>query len=114
VQGPCYSDSSRALDIIILDTPRGGLIDVSSSSYGLSLFSLKAGPHPDEGVVGAPGESSSVSVGELRPGFDVLDEVGLEGTSTVLAQNPPRYQMSRSCTNPQGSRRKGEGGLCVD
>jgi hypothetical protein len=45
--------------------PRGDLIEVSSSSYGLSLFSLKVGSDPDEGMGAASSESSSVSVGEL-------------------------------------------------
>jgi hypothetical protein len=39
----------QASNIIILDTPRGDLND-SSSSYGLSLFSSKAGSHPGKNV----------------------------------------------------------------
>jgi hypothetical protein len=42
MQDPCCSSPARALDIVILDTPRGDLIDVSSSSYNLSIFSSKA------------------------------------------------------------------------
>jgi hypothetical protein len=45
--GPCCSCPTLVLDIIILDTTRGDLVEISSSSYGLSLF-LKAGPHHDE------------------------------------------------------------------
>jgi hypothetical protein len=44
-----------ASDVIVLDTPRGYLIEVSSSSYGLSFFSLKAGSHHDEGAGPHPG-----------------------------------------------------------
>jgi hypothetical protein len=49
----------------------------------LSLFSLKAGSHPDENAGVTLGESSNVSVGELWLGIDLLDEAGLEGTSTI-------------------------------
>jgi hypothetical protein len=37
-------------DVIVLDTPRGDLIEISSSSYELSIFSLRAGSHHDEGT----------------------------------------------------------------
>jgi hypothetical protein len=36
--GPCGSGPAQTLDIIVLDTPYGDLNDLSSSSYGLSLF----------------------------------------------------------------------------
>jgi hypothetical protein len=49
-QGPCCSGPVQASDIIILDTPRGDLSGLSSSSQGLSLFSSKAGSHPGESV----------------------------------------------------------------
>jgi hypothetical protein len=65
VQGPCYFGPTRTSDIIILDTPRGDLNEISSSSYDLSFFSSKAGSHLDEGAGATPGGSSSVSVGEL-------------------------------------------------
>jgi hypothetical protein len=68
---------------MVLDTPQGDLADISSSSYGLSLFSSKDGSHHDEGVVAAPRGSSSVSIGELWPDIDRLDEAGPEGASTV-------------------------------
>jgi hypothetical protein len=76
------------LDIIILDIPRRDVTKVSLSSYGLSLFSLKAGSHPEENVGAAPSESSSVSFGELWTGIDVLDDASLKGTSVVPAQEP--------------------------
>jgi hypothetical protein len=72
---------------VILDTPRGDLIEVSSSSYVLSLFSSKASSHTNEGTGAMPRGSSSISIGELWPGIDQLDEVGPEGTSTVPAQD---------------------------
>jgi hypothetical protein len=37
-RGPCGSGPAQASDIIVLDTPHGDLIDLSLSSYGLSLF----------------------------------------------------------------------------
>jgi hypothetical protein len=40
---------------VILDTPRGDLVEISSSSYGLSLYSSKAGSHHEEGAEVAPG-----------------------------------------------------------
>jgi hypothetical protein len=61
-----------ALDIIILGTPRGDLIDVSSSSYNLSIFSSKAGSHNDGGIGATRRESSSVSIGDLWPEVDSL------------------------------------------
>jgi hypothetical protein len=53
--GPCHFGPAWTSDIIILDTPRGDLNEISSSSYGLSLFSLKADSHPDEGTSGGGG-----------------------------------------------------------
>jgi hypothetical protein len=90
--GPCNFGPAWALDVIILDTPRGDLFEVLSSSYGLSCFSTNASSHPDEGMGGAPGGggvggSSSVSVGELWLGIYQLDEVGPEGNSVVLPQD---------------------------
>jgi hypothetical protein len=67
--------------------PRGDLNDLSSSSYGLSLFSWKAGSHPGEGAGAAPDGSSSMGVGELWPGIDQLDDVGHENALVALAQD---------------------------
>jgi hypothetical protein len=97
-----------------LDIPRRDVNKVSSSSYGLSLFSSNAGSHPEENGGVVPGESSSVSVGELCPGIDMLDGTGLEGISMVPVQEPLGGQMSHSHADPHGSRRKGEGRMCVD
>jgi hypothetical protein len=57
-----------ALDIDILDTLRGEIIGIpSSSSYELSLFSSMADIVPDTGGGVAPGELSSSSIGDLWP-----------------------------------------------
>jgi hypothetical protein len=40
----------RWLDIIILDTSRGDVIEILSSSCDLSIFSSKAGSHCDVGM----------------------------------------------------------------
>jgi hypothetical protein len=72
---------------MVLDTPQGDLVEISSSSYGLSLFSSKDGSHHDEGAGAAPRGSSSVSIGELWLDIDRLDEAGPEGASTVSGQN---------------------------
>jgi hypothetical protein len=75
---------------MILDTPHDDCVEISSSSYGLSLFLSKTGSHHDEGVGATPGESPSVSIGELWPGIDRLDDVGPEGTSMTTASNLQR------------------------
>jgi hypothetical protein len=83
VQGPCHSYPARAPNIVILVTPQGDLIEVSSSSYCLSLLSSKAGSSLGEGAGGAPRGLPSVSIGELWLGIDQLDEVGPVSTSAV-------------------------------
>jgi hypothetical protein len=50
---------------VILDTPRGDLVEVASSSYDLSPFSSKVGSPPDVGARGASGGSLSASIWEL-------------------------------------------------
>jgi hypothetical protein len=50
----CCSGPAWASDVVILDTPRGDLVEISSSSYGLSLFSSKTGSRHDEGARAAP------------------------------------------------------------
>jgi hypothetical protein len=85
-QGPCYPGPVQASDIIILDIPWHDVTEVSLSSYSLSLFSLKASSHPKDNAGATRGESSSVSVGELWSGIDLLDEAGLEGISVVPMQ----------------------------
>jgi hypothetical protein len=92
----CCSGPVWGSYIIILDTPPGDLIEVSSSSYNLSIFSLKAGSHNDGGVGAALRESSSVIIRDLWPEIDSLGEAEHEGTSAattrgcpeVLAPNP--------------------------
>jgi hypothetical protein len=60
----------RASDIVILDTPRGDLVELSSSSYSLSLYSSKVGSRHNANVGATPGGSSSISIGELWPNID--------------------------------------------
>jgi hypothetical protein len=114
VQGPCYSGHVWASDINILDIPRGDLSEISSSSYGLSLFSSMAGSHPNEGVGAVLGGSLSVSVGELWLGIDQLDEVSPEGTSTVSVQYRWRDPALHFRAIPQGSRELRDGSLRAD
>jgi hypothetical protein len=87
-----------------LSVPRHDVTEVSSSSYGLSLFSSKAGSPPEENT-----GSSSVSVRVLWPEIDLLDEAVRRGTSMVLAWGLLGDQTSRSRMSPQGSRKQDEG-----
>jgi hypothetical protein len=96
VQGPCCSSPARGSDVVVLDTPRSDFVEISSSSYGLSLFSSKDGSHHDEGAGAAPRGSSSISIGMLWPDIDRLDKVGPEGTFTILGWNPWGDQASHS------------------
>jgi hypothetical protein len=66
MQDSCSFSCTQASDIVILDIPRGDLVEISSSSYGLSSFSLNAGSRRAEGARAVPGRSSSVNIGELR------------------------------------------------
>jgi hypothetical protein len=95
-QCPCCSSRAQASDVIILDTPRGDLNELSSSSYGLSLFSSKAGSHAGEGVGAMPDGSSSVSIDELWPRIDQLDEVGPGSASEALVENQGEEQAQLS------------------
>jgi hypothetical protein len=85
----------QASDIVILDTPHGEFIEVSSSSYNLSLFSSKAGSHHEGGVVVVLRESSSVSVGDLWPEIDSLCEADCEGAFMAAMCSCP--EASTSC-----------------
>jgi hypothetical protein len=75
---------------MILDTPHDDCVEISSSSYGLSLFLSKTGSHHDEGVGATLEESPSVSIGELWPGIDRLDDAGPEGIAMAAASNLQR------------------------
>jgi hypothetical protein len=97
------------LNIIVLDVPRHDVTDVSSSSYDLSFFSSKVGSAPEENT-----RSLIVSVGELWPEIDLLDEVVHGGTSAVPVQGPLGDQISCSCANLQGSRKRDEGSSYVE
>jgi hypothetical protein len=69
------------LDIICADTPSGEVAE-KSSSYGLSIFSSRAHPEGAE-IVAVESEGSSLSIGELWPDIDKLDEIGHEDASVV-------------------------------
>jgi hypothetical protein len=47
-----------------------------------------------------PSGSSSVSIGDLWPAIDQLDEVGPQSTSVVPTQDPRRDLASHSCVDP--------------
>jgi hypothetical protein len=68
--------------------------------------------------VGSPAEenigSPSVSVGELWPEIDLLDEVIRGGTSVVPVQGPHGDQTSHSHADLQGSRKWDEGSSRID
>jgi hypothetical protein len=94
------------LNVIILNTPHGYLIKISSSSYELSIFSLKTGSHHDEGTGAVRGESSSVSIGGLWREINNLDEASCEGTSSTATQNHREDPASHPLSNSGGSKRK--------
>jgi hypothetical protein len=48
MQVPHGSRPASDLDVIILDNPHGDVIEISSSSCNLSIFSSKADSHHDE------------------------------------------------------------------
>jgi hypothetical protein len=84
VQGSCDFGPTQASNIIILDTPCGDFIEVSSSSYNLSLFSLKAGSDHGGGAGAAPRESYNTGIGDLWHEIDSLRGADHEGTFTIV------------------------------
>jgi hypothetical protein len=98
-----------ASDVIVLGISRHDVIEVLLSSYGLSLFSLKVGSHPEENIV-----SLSVSVGEVWSEIDLLDDVSCGVTFAVPAWEALGDQTSRSHADPQGSRKLSMGSLHID
>jgi hypothetical protein len=79
------SGPARDLDVICLDTPSGEV--KVSSSYDLSIFSLKIDAWFSEGGGNTPEGSSSVSIGELWAKMDMMDALSRGGTS---ARDVPR------------------------
>jgi hypothetical protein len=69
------------LDIICVDTPSGKVAEMSSS-YDLSIFSSRADPKCVK-IVEVVSGGSSLSIGELWPDIDKLDEIRHEDTSIV-------------------------------
>jgi hypothetical protein len=95
----------QASDVIILDTPHGDFIEISSSSYDLSLFSSMAGSDHDKGVVAALRKSSSVSIGDLWPKIDSSCGTDLDGAFTTATSR--LLEASTSCLlSGVGGRRK--------
>jgi hypothetical protein len=85
--------------------PRYDLIEISSSSHELSMFSSKAGSHCDEGTGAMHGESSGVSIGDLWSKIDNLDEAGREGTSTTTTWSYREVPASHPRPSSGGSKR---------
>jgi hypothetical protein len=73
------------LGVIDLDTP-SEVIEISSSC-DLSIFSSRNDSQCAEGGGGTPEVSSSMSIGELWPDIDKLDEISRKG---VFASNISR------------------------
>jgi hypothetical protein len=73
--------STRVRDfaVIDLDMPRAGVIEISSSC-DMSVFALHVDTCRIEGVGDAPEGSSSLSIGELCPDIDKLDEINHRAT----------------------------------
>jgi hypothetical protein len=69
------------LDIICVDTPSGEVAE-KSSFYDLSIFPSEADPECAE-IVAVASRSSSLSIGDLCPHIDKLDEIQREDTSIV-------------------------------
>jgi hypothetical protein len=84
----------RDLSVVVLDTPSIEVIKISSS-FDLSTFSSRVDSWCDEGAGVAPEGSSSVSIGELWPNIDKLDEInGGGGSVESILGNVPRDQSS--------------------
>jgi hypothetical protein len=73
------------LDVIILDTPHDDVIEVSSSLYDLSLFSLKASSGHIVGEGTVPGKMTSESIGDLSPEISSTGNVGAGGSFVAAA-----------------------------
>jgi hypothetical protein len=110
MQGPCHSVPTRAPDVVVLDNPRGDLVEFSSNSYGLSLFSAEAGSHKGASARATPRGSPSISIGDLWPDINKLDEAGYEGTSGVAAPPPPTGKFSLAFSTGLPKVDKSEGG----
>jgi hypothetical protein len=89
---------------------RGDLIEVLSSLYNLSIFSLKASSHYHKGAGVTPRESSSISIWDLWPEINNLFEAWREGTFATATRG--RSEASTPCSQPGtgGSKRKIRGG----
>jgi hypothetical protein len=66
-------------NVIDLDTPSAGVIEISSSC-DLSVFPSQANPHHTLGGGSTPEGPSSMSIGELWPYIDELGEINARAT----------------------------------
>jgi hypothetical protein len=71
-------------DVNLLNAPHCDNIEISSSSYELSLFSSKVGSGHGVGVSAAPEKSSSVSLGDLYHEISSTGGAGGEGASMTV------------------------------
>jgi hypothetical protein len=71
---PHRSGPTQDFDVIDLDTPCAGVIEISISC-DLSIFPSQADPHHVEGGWDSPKGSLSASIGELWHDIDKLDEI---------------------------------------
>jgi hypothetical protein len=104
------------LDIIYVDTPSGKIIEICSSS-NLFVFCSGADPQCAEGLEAASMGSSSVSIRELWPDIDKLDEVSHGGASTVaIPEVAPRAAKSQASVEKTDkcAKRKSEKALLKD
>jgi hypothetical protein len=84
-QLPRGSGLARGLDFICVHTPSGEDAE-KSCSYDLSIFPSIADCQGAE-IVTVASKVSSLSIGELWPDIDKLDEIRHEGTSVVHARD---------------------------
>jgi hypothetical protein len=102
-----------SVKVIYVDTPSGKVVEVSSSC-DLSIFSSRADPQRVEGVEVTPEGSSSMSIGELWPDIDKLDEIHHGGVSAVnIPEVVLREKKSRESVEKTNkhARRRGKGAL---
>jgi hypothetical protein len=89
-----------------LDTPHDVVIEISSSSYNLLLFSQKASSDHDGGAGASPRESSSVSIGDLWPEIDSSHDADYEGAFATTKHSHSEASTSRLVSYAGGLKEK--------
>jgi hypothetical protein len=89
-----------------LDTSRGDFIEISSSSYNLSLFSSKSSSNHDGGVGAALRESSSMSIGDLWLEINSSRGADYEGAFMTATCGHLEILMSRPLSGAEGSKKR--------